>query len=213
MKSGAFGVETAVPIWTPDWKFDVNRIVPVPFAAKLKLLLLTLVVISGLFPPARVSTPAEEIELLALKNWMFPLVPLVVDTSVNVPDTPVPPLIVEFPPKVTLVVDPNVSPAAVVMLARPESLSVVAPESVRVEPEVMVLPDSDKFPPPKSSVPTLEIFLVAAETFPPSVKALIVSVLVDPITGAVPVKLIALLARAMFPVVAPPMVKVFKFND
>src|SRR5579863_8404056 len=51
---------------------------------------------------------------------------------------------------------------ALVMVANPESDKVVAPESVRVEPDVMVLALRDMLPVPKSRVPTLEIFFVPA---------------------------------------------------
>ena len=85
-------------------------------------------------------------------------------------------------------------------------------------PFVIVLPDTDRLFVPKSRVPTLEILFPAALICPPRVKALIVKVLVDERTGAVPVNCIELSASCvtfdpesitMFPVLPPPIVSVW----
>ena len=64
--------------------------------------------------PARVRFPAGEMVLLEEKNCRFPLVPSVVETSVRVPPVPDPPLTIEFPPSVTIVL-----PKVVVLPAAP----------------------------------------------------------------------------------------------
>ena len=54
---------------------------------------------------------------------------------------------------------------AEVIVANPESDKVVAPDKVSVEPDVTVFPESERFPVPKSRVPTLLIFFVPATIF------------------------------------------------
>ena len=105
-------------------------------------------------------------------NRIFAFVGVGLDdpASVNVDEAAVPPLIVAFPPKLKLVVAPRLNPDAVVNVARLVSDKVVAVAMVSVvEPDVIVFPVRDMFPAPKSSVPTLEIFFVAAAIFCPSV--------------------------------------------
>ena len=128
-------------------------------------------------------------ELLLLKNWIFPFVPFVVDTNVSVPPEFVPPLIVALFPNVRLVVDPSVSPAAVVIFANPESESVVAPDTVNVD-AVFTVPSDVAF---NTDVP-----------FNVTVPALIVN---NP-AAPPPFGLIAI-----FPVVPPPIFNVLLFND
>jgi len=185
MNNGAFGDTAVPPISTPDWYVEVSNIVPLPFAASERFELLVFVVISGVFPPANVNTPVGDMLLLPVKNCMFPFVPLLVDTNVNVPDDALPPLIVADPPNVNVVVAPKLNAGAVVMVASPLSVSVVAPDNVSVDPDVIVFPVNERFPVPRSSIPTFEIF------FPPAA---------------------ILLPNVMFPVVLPPSVKLFKLS-
>jgi len=98
----------------------LRRIGPVPLAARVKLLLTVLVVISGTLFPVRVRTPAGEIELLLPKKLILPLVPLVVETRVKVPEEAVPPLITADPPRVK-VVALTVKLAFVVKLVREDA--------------------------------------------------------------------------------------------
>lgn len=84
--------------------------------------------------PAISRSPVGEMLLAAEKKSIFPWDPLVVETKVRVPPAPVPPLIVEFPPRVKVVVEPMEREAAVVKVARPEAVRVVSEGSI-----VMVL--------------------------------------------------------------------------
>jgi len=146
-ESGA-GVFAFDPILTPDRALDVKTILPEPLAARVKLLF-AVVVISGLWPPARVRTPAGEIELLVLKKLIFPWVPLVVETRVSVPPEFVPPLIVALLPRVKLAVAFNVRLALLVSVVR-FGAEMVVPLSVRLPAEVIAL-----FPLKKLTLPVV----------------------------------------------------------
>src|ERR1700722_9576929 len=129
------GVLVVAPMTKPEVAFPVITC-PVPFGNIVRFAFVPAVVISGDCPPAKVSSPADEIDVdpAPVKKLIFPFVPLVVDTNVRVPPFVVPPVIVVAPP-------PNVRPvvkfrlkfALVVNVVKLESLNVV------VFPKVIVL--------------------------------------------------------------------------
>ncbi len=147
IKSGNSVVALVAPIRTCESKSPVNTRFPVPLGVRVRSLLLRDPMIGAL----------DDVPRLRVVDAMLRVAAGVIVARFAA-------VIVARFAALRVVVE-SATVAAVVIVARPDAVRVVAPESVNVAPDVMVFPFSDRLPVPRSSVPTFEMFFVAAVIF------------------------------------------------